>query len=251
MVQQELLDSVVPILSRARVPDSKPRPPLPQDLAAAIDHTLLRPEAVPADVDRLCEEAVRFGFATVCVNPVLVEQAASRLAGTGVRAGTVAGFPLGADLSGIKAEEARRAIEIGAGEIDMVMNIGAMKAQKFQRVEDDIRAVAGVCAAGGALLKVILETALLADSEKVLGALLAREAGAGFVKTSTGFASAGATVRDIAILRAAVGDTLGIKASGGIRTLAQAAAMMHAGATRIGTSTGVRIMEELEKAAVR
>jgi deoxyribose-phosphate aldolase len=249
VVHQQLLDSVVPILSRARVPETGSR--TPPDPAPAIDHTLLRPEAVPADVDRLCEEAVRFGFATVCVNPALVERAAARLGGSTVRVGTVAGFPLGADLTGIKGEGARRAIELGAGEIDMVMNVGAMKAREFQQVEDDIHAVAAVCAAGGAVLKVILETALLADSEKVLGALLAREAGAGFVKTSTGFAAAGATVRDIAILKAAVGDTMGIKASGGIRTLAQASALMHAGATRLGTSTGVRIVEEFRKEAVR
>jgi len=241
------MDSVAAILSRAHVPDGEPPLPPPQDLAAAVDHTLLRPEAVPSDVDRLCQEAVRFGFAAVCVNPWLVERAASRLAGTGVRAGTVAGFPLGADLTETKAEGARRAVALGAVEIDMVMNIGAMKAGDNRKVEDDIRAVAGACTAGGARLKVILETALLTDAETVLAALLAREAGADFVKTSTGFGPAGATVADVSLLAEAVGGTLGVKASGGIRTLAQAAALLHAGATRLGTSAGVRIMEALQK----
>lgn len=249
VIRQELLDSVASVLSRVRVPDTEPRPP--RDLALAIDHTLLRPEAVPADVDRLCEEAIRFGFATVCVNPALVERAATLLSGTPVRAGTVAGFPLGADLPDVKATQARRGIESGAREIDMVMNVGAMKAGSLSQVEDDIRGVAETCAPEGALLKVILETGLLDDSEKVTAAFLAREAGADFVKTSTGFGSGGATVRDVAILRAAVGETMGVKASGGIRTLDQALAMIQAGATRLGTSTGVRIMKEFQKGAAR
>jgi deoxyribose-phosphate aldolase len=242
MTRQNLRDAVQSVLARVQVP--VPGTGTPPEIARTIDHTLLRPDASVADVEALCDEAREFGFASVCVNPVHVRVAAARLAGSPVHAGTVVGFPLGADLPRVKALEAREALAEGAEEIDMVQNLGALKAGNFDQMVEEIREVAEVCHTGGALLKVILETAMLGDQETVASCLLAREGGADFVKTSTGFATAGATIRDIALMKAAVDGALGIKASGGIRTLAQARAMIEAGATRLGTSTGVRIVRE-------
>ncbi len=214
-------------------------------LAARIDHTLLRPEATPADIDRLCEEAVRYGCAAVCVNPIYVARAAARLAGTPVKVATVVGFPLGASLTATKVAEAALALAQGAQEIDMVLPIGLLKAGELEAVRADLRAVAAVCHAAGACCKVILETALLTEEEKVLAARLAVEAGADFVKTSTGFGPGGATVDDVALLRRVVGPSVGIKAAGGIRTAEQAIAMLEAGADRLGTSATVAILEAM------
>ncbi len=211
-------------------------------LAGMIDHTLLKPEATPAMVDQLCAEAAEHRFASVCVNPVHVRRCAAALEGTDVAVCSVAGFPLGANVSEIKALEAARAIEDGATEIDMVMNVGALKAEDYALVSDDIAAVARVCVDSGAKLKVILETCLLDDLEKVVASLLAVEAGADYVKTSTGMNAGGATVEDVALMRHAVGPDIGVKAAGGIRTYEQAIAMVAAGATRLGASAGIAIV---------
>ncbi len=218
-------------------------------LAARIDHTLLRPEATPGDIDRLCEEALRYGCAAVCVNPIYVARAAARLAGTPVKVATVVGFPLGASLTAIKVAEATLALSQGAREIDMVLPIGLLKAGEIDTVRADLQAVVTVCHAAGALCKVILETALLTAEEKVLAARLAVEAGADFVKTSTGFGPGGATVDDVALLRRVVGPSIGVKAAGGIRTAEQAIAMLEAGASRLGTSATVAILEALPSAS--
>lgn len=218
-------------------------------LAARIDHTLLRPEATPGDIDRLCEEALRYGCAAVCVNPVYVARAVARLAGTPVKVATVVGFPLGASLTATKVAEATLALGQGAREIDMVLPIGLLKAGEIHAVRADLQAVVAVCHAAGALCKVILETALLTAEEKVLAARLAVEAGADFVKTSTGFGPGGATVEDVALLRRAVGPSIGVKAAGGIRTAEQAIAMLEAGADRLGTSATVAILEALPSAS--
>jgi len=211
-------------------------------LAAAIDHTLLKPEATAAQVVRLCDEAKAFGFAAVCVNPCHIALVAQTLReAPQVRACSVVGFPLGASHSRIKAAEAQQAVADGAREIDMVLAVGALKDGRHDLVEADIRAV--VAAAGEAWVKVIIETCLLTDEEKLAACKLAQRAGARFVKTSTGFGAAGATAADVRLMRAAVGDAMGVKASGGIRTLAQALEMLAAGATRLGTSSGVAIVE--------
>jgi deoxyribose-phosphate aldolase len=217
---------------------------IPQDqaLARMIDHTLLKPDATAADLDKLCDEAVRFGFASVCINPVWVSRAARHLKGTGVAVASVIGFPFGATLSEIKAHEARRVIRDGAREIDMVINIGALKSGLNDLVRADVAAVSDACHESGALNKVIIETALLTDQEKVIACRLAKEAKADFVKTSTGYAAGGATVFDVALMREAVGPRIGVKAAGGIRTKADVEEMIAAGATRIGASAGVKIV---------
>ena len=214
------------------------------DWASLIDHTLLKPEASEADIKKLCEEAAQFGFASVCVNPSWVKTAAEFLQGSGVPVCTVIGFPLGATLSDVKAYEARRAIFNGAREVDMVINIGALKSGDDCLVEDDIRAIAEAAHENGVLCKVIIETALLTDEEKVRASLAAKNAGADFVKTSTGFSKGGATVHDVALMRRTVGSTLGVKASGGVKGIDDARAMFEAGATRIGASVGVKIAQE-------
>ncbi|MCS7251414.1 MAG: deoxyribose-phosphate aldolase [Anaerolineae bacterium] len=214
-------------------------------LAARIDHTLLRPEAMPRDIDQLCEEAVRYGCAAVCVNSIYVARAASWLAGTPVKVATVVAFPLGASPTAIKVAEAAIALSQGAQEIDMVLPVGLLKAGEIDVVRADLGAVVAVCHAAGALCKVILETALLTAEEKALAARLAVEAGADFVKTSTGFGPGGATVEDVAFLRQIVGTSAGVKAAGGIRTVEQAIAMLEAGADRLGTSATVAILEAL------
>jgi len=205
-----------------------------------IDHTLLKPEATAEMIDKLCEEAKTYDFASVCVNPYWVKRAAERLAGTDVKVCTVVGFPLGATTRAVKAAETRDAIANGATEIDMVLNVGALKSGDLQTVKEDVAAV--VEAAGGVLVKVILETGLLTDEEKVTACQLCVEAGAHYVKTSTGFGPGGATVEDIALMRKTVGPDIGVKASGGVRDRAAALAMIEAGATRIGASAGIAIV---------
>jgi deoxyribose-phosphate aldolase len=215
-----------------------------RDWASLIDHTLLKPEATETDIKRLCEEAASYHFASVCVNPTWVRSAACFLRGTGVPVCTVIGFPLGATLPDVKAYEARRAIFDGAREVDMVINVGALKSNDDCQVEHDIRSVVEVAHSENVLCKVIIETALLTDDEKVRASLAAKRAGADFVKTSTGFSKGGATVADVALMRQAVGSELGVKASGGVKGLADARAMVQAGATRIGASVGVKIAQE-------
>ncbi|WP_046721566.1 deoxyribose-phosphate aldolase [Heyndrickxia coagulans] len=212
------------------------------NLAAYIDHTLLKPEATEKDILKLTAEAAQYHFASVCIHPYWVKLAARELAGTGVKVCTVIGFPLGATTAETKAFETKKAIEDGADEIDMVINIGALKSGDIEAVEADIRAV--VEAAQGKLVKVIIETCLLTNEEKELACRLAVKAGAHFVKTSTGFSTGGATIEDVKLMRQTVGDKAGVKASGGIHTKAEAEAMIEAGATRIGASSGVKIVSE-------
>jgi deoxyribose-phosphate aldolase len=213
-------------------------------IAGVIDHTLLKPEASRDDIRKLCQEAARFGFASVCINPWYVALAAELLRSTPVKVCTVAGFPLGATLSQVKIHEAEEAIKLGAQEIDMVINIGALKSAQDDVVEADIRGVVEASHRGGAICKVILETALLTIEEKVRACVAAKKAGADFVKTSTGFSTAGATAEDVALMRAVVGSEIGVKAAGGVRTLEDLKKMVCAGATRIGASASVRIMEQ-------
>ena len=217
----------------------------PHGVASLIDHTLLKPEATQSDLDRLCAEARQYNFATVCVNPTWVQFCERSLRGAAARVCTVVGFPLGATLPEVKALEARRVIENGASEVDMVLNIGALKSNLYSLVHEDIEAVTSVCRHLGAISKVIIETALLTDEEKVKAAVLVRAADADFIKTSTGFASGGATVADVALLRRVVGPDMGVKAAGGVRDLVSAKAMIDAGADRIGASVGVKIVREL------
>ena len=219
-----------------------------QRLASMIDHTNLRPEATQEQIIRLCQEAREFRFAAAVVNPAYVELAALQLAGSAVKVAAVVGFPLGATLSSVKRFEAGEALRLGAREIDMVLNLGALHSGNCAFVESDIRGVAEVTHDRGGLLKVILETALLSEDDKKLACELGVSAGADFVKTSTGFLGGGATVADVRLMRRIVGPNLGVKASGGIRTAADAKAMIEAGANRIGTSSGVKIMEELREA---
>ncbi len=213
-----------------------------QGLARLIDHTLLKPEAGAAQIRQLCAEAREQGFATVCVNSGRVPLAAELLRGSEVAVCSVVGFPLGAALPAAKAREAQLAIEAGAGEIDMVLNIGALKDNDLRALLADLRAVVNVCHARDVPCKVILETALLTDEEKIIACAAASVAGADYVKTSTGFGGGGATVEDIALMRRAVGPAMGVKASGGVRTREDALAMVKAGATRIGASAGVAIV---------
>lgn len=218
--------------------------PVDAEIAALIDHTLLKPDASRSEIEQLCLEALHFGFASVCVNPWYVPLCARLLNGSAVKVCTVIGFPLGGTLPQIKRQEAEEAIKLGAREIDMVLNVGALKSGQDEQVEADVRGVVEVAHGAGAICKVILETCLLSREEKVRAALLAKRGGADFVKTSTGFSSGGATAEDVALLRATVGAGMGIKASGGIRSLPELRAMVAAGATRIGTSSGVKIMRE-------
>jgi deoxyribose-phosphate aldolase len=221
----------------------------PRDpLARLIDHTLLRADATAEEIDRLCDEARALGFAAVCVNGAYAARCAERLRGTTVAVCVVVGFPLGAQRSDVKAYEARRALEDGAREVDMVMNLGELKSGHHDLVGADVRAVVDAAGAG-TIVKVILETGLLDRGGIVSAAQIARAAGAAFVKTSTGFGPRGASVDDVRLLREAVGAEMGVKASGGIRTRAQAEAMVAAGANRIGTSAGVRIVTGEPRAA--
>jgi deoxyribose-phosphate aldolase len=215
--------------------------------SSLIDHTLLKADATRAEIIKICDEAIQFSFASVCVNPTWVPLAAERLRCTLVKVCTVCGFPLGATLPAAKREEARASLLAGAQEVDMVINVGALKSGDWDFVREDIHGVAEVCHAAGAITKVILETSLLNDEEKVAACLLARAGGADFVKTSTGFSTGGATARDIALMHHVVGDGLGVKARGGVRTLEDVRKMVAAGATRVGASASVKIMEQIEK----
>lgn len=223
----------------------------PAELARRIDHTLLKPEATSADIQKLCDEALRYEFASVCVNPCHAAQAAEALRGSPVRVCVVVGFPLGATLTSVKAFEAGEAIRLGALEIDMVIRIGALKSGDDAAVQADIRAVVEASRRGGSICKAIIETGLLTRDEKIRACRAAMNAGADFVKTSTGFGHGGATVEDVHLIRSVVGPKMGIKASGGIRTLAGCRQMLAAGATRIGTSASVAIIEEASALAPR
>jgi deoxyribose-phosphate aldolase len=214
-------------------------------VAALIDHTVLRPDATEADVVTICDEALQWRFASVCVNPYWVPLCSERLAGSAVRVCTVIGFPLGANTTAVKLREIEVALEQGARELDMVQNVGALRFGQTAYVQDEIAELAKAAHAGGALLKVIIETALLNDKEKRAACVTSLHAGADFVKTSTGFAKSGANVADVALMRASVGPTLGVKASGGVKTWDALRTMVEAGATRIGTSSGVAILEEM------
>lgn len=219
----------------------------PHALAAVFDHTLLKPEATRDQVIRLCEEAAQHGFACAMVNPAWVGTAHTALTGTGIPVGTVLGFPLGASLSVTKREEAVELVKLGAHDLDMVLNIGMLKSGLNDRVQQDIRGVVEVAHDAGAIVKVILETCLLSVEEKLRASELAIAAGTDFLKTSTGFSTGGATPEDVALLRGVAGSRCGVKASGGIRSLTDAHAMLEAGASRIGASASVSILRELNK----
>ena len=216
----------------------------PAGVASMIDHTLLKPDATRAQIDELCREAAQFKFATVCVNPTWVAACARLLAGSGVGVCSVVGFPLGATTADVKGYEARRAIYDGAREIDMVINVGALKSNDLRTVERDIEAVAAPCRESGALSKVIIEAALLTDDEKITACTIAKAAGADYVKTSTGFGPGGATAADVALMRRVVGADMGVKAAGGVRDLEGLQAMVAAGASRVGASAGVKIVQQ-------
>jgi len=221
----------------------------PRDIARRIDHTLLKPEATREQIEALCREAREHGFATVCINPTWVALCADLLRGSETAVCTVVGFPLGATLAEVKASEAARVVALGACEVDMVMNVGALKSRDYRLTERDIAAVVAASRSGGALVKVIIEAALLTDDEKVKACVVARAAGADFVKTSTGFGPGGATAADVALMRRVVGPDMGVKAAGGVRDLKSAQAMLEAGADRIGASVGVKIVQESRGAA--
>jgi deoxyribose-phosphate aldolase len=216
----------------------------PSEVASMIDHTLLKPDATRQNIEELCREAAQFKFATVCVNPTWVATCARLLAGSGVGVCSVVGFPLGATTADVKEYETRRAIFDGAREIDMVINVGALKSGDFRVVERDIESVTTACREGGALSKVIIEAALLTDDEKVTACTLAKAAAADYVKTSTGFGPGGATAADVALMRRVVGAEMGVKAAGGVRDLEGGKARIAAGATRVGASAGVKIVQQ-------
>jgi deoxyribose-phosphate aldolase len=216
-------------------------------VAAVIDHTLLKPDASRREIEELCREAVQFGFATVCVNPTWVALCADRLRGTPVQVCTVVGFPLGATTADVKGYETRRAIFDGAREIDMVINVGALKSGDLRTVERDIEAVTVPCRDCNVLSKVIIEAALLTDDEKITACTLAKAAAADYVKTSTGFGPGGATAADVALMRRVVGADMGVKAAGGVRDLEALNAMIAAGATRVGASASVKIMKQAQE----
>ena len=213
-------------------------------VASMIDHTLLKPDATRQEIEKLCREAAQFHFATVCVNPAWVALSAQLLRGSGVGVCSVVGFPLGATTADVKHYETRRAIFDGAAEIDMVINVGALKSGDLKTVERDIAAVVGPCREANVTSKVIIEVALLNDDEKVAACTLSKAVGADFVKTSTGFASGGATAADVALMRRVVGAEMGVKAAGGVRDYEGLKAMVAAGATRVGASAGVKIVQE-------
>jgi deoxyribose-phosphate aldolase len=220
----------------------------PDGVAGMIDHTLLKPDATRQQIEELCREAAQFKFATVCVNPTWVATCARLLQGSGVLVCSVVGFPLGATTADVKGYETQRAIFDGAREIDTVINVGALKSGDLRTVEKDIEAVVAPCRACGALSKVIIEAALLTDDEKVTACTLAKAAGADYVKTSTGFGPGGATAADVALMRRVVGADMGVKAAGGVRDLESVKAMIAAGATRVGASAGVKIVQQASSA---
>jgi deoxyribose-phosphate aldolase len=217
------------------------------DIAQLIDHTLLKPDATQAQISQLCHEALEYKFASVCVNPTHVKLCSDLLKGSDVAVCSVVGFPLGATPPEVKAYETQQAIADGATEIDMVLNIGALKGGEHELVERDIAMVTRTCHNNNALCKVIIEAALLTDQEKIRACELAKKAGADYVKTSTGFGPGGATVADVALMRSVVGPGMGVKAAGGIRSYADVKGMVAAGATRIGASAGVKIVQEAHK----
>jgi deoxyribose-phosphate aldolase len=216
----------------------------PREIARRIDHTLLKPDATREQIETLCREAREHGFATVCVNPTWVRLCADLLRGSQTGVCTVAGFPLGATPPEVKAYEATRVVADGAAEVDMVMNVGALKSRDYRLVERDVALVVAACHPRGASVKVIIEAALLTDDEKVKACVLSRAAGADFVKTSTGFGPGGATAADVTLMRRVVGPSMGVKAAGGVKDLKAARAMLEAGADRIGASVGVKIVQE-------
>jgi deoxyribose-phosphate aldolase len=218
--------------------------PTDGSMAHMIDHTLLKPDATQDEIAQLCYEARKYGFASVCVNPANVALCGQLLKGSGVPVCVVVGFPLGATSTETKVFESQQAIREGANEVDMVINVGALKSRDYELVERDIASVARACHAGNAILKVIIEAALLTDEEKVVASQLTKVAGADFVKTSTGFGPGGATLEDVALMRRVVGPTIGVKAAGGIRSYEDAQQMIAAGASRIGASASVKIMQE-------
>lgn len=213
----------------------------PQSVSKYVDHTLLKPQASIEDVRKVCDEAKQYNFASVCCNPSYIRFVAEQLSGSGVTPCVVIGFPLGATTPEVKAEETNNVIASGAKEVDMVINVGAVKSSDWKLVQRDIEAVVNA-AKGRALVKVIIETCLLTDEEKVKACTVSKQAGADFVKTSTGFSTGGATVQDVRLMRQAVGPSMGVKASGGVKTFADASAMINAGATRLGTSSGAAIV---------
>ncbi len=217
-------------------------------VARFIDHTLLKPEATPTQVRQVCMEARGHHFASVCVNSVYIGLVAQELQGSSVVPCATIGFPLGATLTAIKAKEAALSVELGAREVDMVIPIGLLRTSEWQAVAEDIAAVVEASHAGGAIVKVILEMCLLDRKQKIMGCLLSQWAKADFVKTSTGFSTGGATLEDVELMRRVVGPQMGVKAAGGIRSLADAYAMLHAGATRLGTSAGLKLVAEEEGA---
>jgi len=217
--------------------------PTDGQLSHMIDHTILKPEATQDQIAQLCFEARKHGFASVCVNPTNVKLCASLLQGSDVDVCTVVGFPLGATPTDVKVFETQQAVREGATEVDMVLNVGALKSRDYELVRDDIASIARACHAGNAILKVIIEAALLTDEEKVIACQLAKVAGADFVKTSTGFGPGGATVEDVALMRRVVGPSIGVKAAGGIKTFEDAQRMIAAGASRLGASASVKIVQ--------
>ena len=243
--RRNYVDRVQPVVKAGadRVASTLGIVPADRSLSHLIDHTLLRPDATHDEIAQLCYEARKHGFASVCVNPSHVKLCADLLKGSDVLTCTVVGFPLGATSTEAKTFEAQKAVRDGAKEVDMVINVGALKSRDYELVEHDIASVATAVHAGGAILKVIVEAALLTDDEKVAASQLAKVAGADFVKTSTGFGPGGATAEDVALMRRVVGPKIGVKASGGIRTRADVQKMVEAGATRIGASASVKIVE--------
>jgi len=245
MDQNQLVERIVAeVVARLRAQETAPAAGdgiQPADLARYIDHTLLKPEATEEQIDKLCDEAAAHHFYSVCVNSNWAERCARRLGGTGVKVCAVVGFPLGAMESRAKGFEARTAVSNGAAEIDMVMNVGAMKARDVRTVREDMLAVRRACRSG-IVLKVIIETCLLTDDEKVLACQIAKDVGADFVKTSTGFNKGGATVADVTLMRRTVGPKMGVKAAGGVKSFEDAVQMIRAGATRIGTSSGILLV---------
>jgi len=244
----EYVDRVQPVIEAGadRIAATLGVAPTDGSLSPMIDHTLLRPDATQEEIAQLCYEARKYAFASVCVNPSYVKLCSDLLKGSDVLVCTVVGFPLGATSTEAKVFETQKAIRDGATEVDMVINVGALKSRDYELVERDIAAVARASHAGGAILKVIIEAALLTDEEKVAASYLTKVTGADFVKTSTGFGPGGATAEDVALMRRVVGPQMGVKAAGGIRTYADAQKMIAAGATRIGASASVRIIQEAE-----
>ena len=241
-----LVDEAIAAIGPLYDPDYYPPLPAtmaPAEIAAVIDHTALKPDTTAEQIDRLCAEAREYGFASVCINPTWIARCAERLSGSPVQVCTVIGFPLGATLPSVKAFETAQAVADGATEVDMVINVGRLKGGDYEYVFTDLAGVVEAAHGGGALVKVILETCLLTTDEKIAGCVLGKAAGVDFVKTSTGFSSGGATLADVALMRAAVGPDLGVKAAGGVRNALDVHNMVAAGATRIGASAGVEIMQ--------